>query len=218
MGLLVLVRHGQASFGDEDYDALSPLGHEQAALVARRLGRIAPEARVVSGAMTRQRQTADVIAATLGSTVTTDPRWDEYDHEGIVVAHLRAAAGAPSPEPPASSRAFQAILDDALRSWTTPGSAPLLGESWSDFVLRTRAAFDDAAPASGTAVVVSSAGAIAAVCASLIGLDPAGWISLNRVMVNSSVTKVAVGRSGRSLVSYNDHAHLEGRAELLSYR
>ena len=30
MGTLYLVRHGQASFGADDYDQLSPLGHQQA--------------------------------------------------------------------------------------------------------------------------------------------------------------------------------------------
>ena len=30
MGTLYLVRHGQASFGADDYDVLSPAGHEQA--------------------------------------------------------------------------------------------------------------------------------------------------------------------------------------------
>ncbi|MEP6791213.1 MAG: phosphoglycerate mutase family protein, partial [Ramlibacter sp.] len=29
MGTLYLVRHGQASFGADDYDKLSPLGHKQ---------------------------------------------------------------------------------------------------------------------------------------------------------------------------------------------
>ena len=29
MGILYLVRHGQASFGEADYDRLSPLGHRQ---------------------------------------------------------------------------------------------------------------------------------------------------------------------------------------------
>ena len=29
MGTLYLVRHGQASFGADDYDNLSPLGHQQ---------------------------------------------------------------------------------------------------------------------------------------------------------------------------------------------
>jgi broad specificity phosphatase PhoE len=30
MGQLYLIRHGQASFGAEDYDNLSELGHQQA--------------------------------------------------------------------------------------------------------------------------------------------------------------------------------------------
>ena len=34
MGTLYLVRHGQASFGEADYDRLSPMGHQQ----SRRLG------------------------------------------------------------------------------------------------------------------------------------------------------------------------------------
>ena len=34
MGTLYLVRHGQASFGADDYDNLSPLGHQQ----SQRLG------------------------------------------------------------------------------------------------------------------------------------------------------------------------------------
>ena len=34
MGLLILVRHGQASADQADYDVLSPLGRRQAGLVA----------------------------------------------------------------------------------------------------------------------------------------------------------------------------------------
>ncbi|MEC8667907.1 MAG: histidine phosphatase family protein, partial [Pseudomonadota bacterium] len=30
MPTLYLIRHGQASFGADDYDVLSPIGHEQA--------------------------------------------------------------------------------------------------------------------------------------------------------------------------------------------
>ena len=36
MRLLYLVRHGQASFGKRDYDALSELGHEQSRCSAAR--------------------------------------------------------------------------------------------------------------------------------------------------------------------------------------
>ena len=37
MRLIYLVRHGQASFGKRDYDALSELGHEQSRLLGRAL-------------------------------------------------------------------------------------------------------------------------------------------------------------------------------------
>ena len=37
MPIVLLVRHGQASFGSDDYDSLSDLGHRQAELTGRRL-------------------------------------------------------------------------------------------------------------------------------------------------------------------------------------
>jgi broad specificity phosphatase PhoE len=59
MGVVLLVRHGQASFGADDYDVLSETGVEQ----SRRLGRVLAEqglapVAVVHGAMRRQRDTA----------------------------------------------------------------------------------------------------------------------------------------------------------------
>jgi hypothetical protein len=39
------------------------------------------------------------------------------------------------------------------------------------------------------------------------------------VVVNASVTKVVVGRRGTSLVSFNDHSHLEAAEPgLVTYR
>ena len=35
MGSLILVRHGQASFGEKNYDKLSKLGHLQARLLGK---------------------------------------------------------------------------------------------------------------------------------------------------------------------------------------
>ncbi|NUQ87355.1 MAG: histidine phosphatase family protein, partial [Glycomyces artemisiae] len=58
MGLLLLVRHGQASFGADDYDVLSETGWEQARLLGRWLAerRVTPTA-VVQGGMRRHRET-----------------------------------------------------------------------------------------------------------------------------------------------------------------
>jgi broad specificity phosphatase PhoE len=57
-----------------------------------------------------------------------------------------------------------------------------------------------------------------AVAAQLLGLDTRSWIRLNRCIVNTSITKVVFGRSGRTLVSLNDQAHLEHDARLITYR
>jgi hypothetical protein len=44
------------------------------------------------------------------------------------------------------------------------------------------------------------------------------WAALNRVSVNTGVTKVIAGKRGLSLSTYNEHTHLEREPELLSYR
>ena len=64
MGAILLVRHGQASFGSADYDVLSPSGEQQ----ARRLGaalaaRGIRPASVISGSMRRQRASAAALVA-----------------------------------------------------------------------------------------------------------------------------------------------------------
>src|SRR5215470_17458685 len=61
MGYLVLVRHGQARMFEKDSDQLSPLGEEQARMLARfwiREGLKFDE--VYSGALVRQRRTAEI--------------------------------------------------------------------------------------------------------------------------------------------------------------
>jgi hypothetical protein len=70
-----------------------------------------------------------------------------------------------------------------------------------------------------TAIVVTSAGVVAGICVRLLGLPPEAFIAFNRPSVNAGLTKVVVGASGSTLVSYNDHAHLErGHRSLVTYR
>ena len=40
MAFVYLIRHGQAGFGTQHYDALSPLGHQQSGVVGRAGGKI----------------------------------------------------------------------------------------------------------------------------------------------------------------------------------
>jgi broad specificity phosphatase PhoE len=215
MGVLYLVRHGQATGIEGAYDTLSPVGVEQARAVGAELARRGVRAtRVVTGALRRQQQTAEEMGLR-GAEV--DPGWDEYDHLALLAAQgepdqLAARLGS-SPDP---ARALQALLDGALGTWVTAEEPGRYAETWPAFRDRVAAAL---ATVDGDTVVVTSAGPISAVAAGLLGVPPEGWLALNRVMVNTSITTVVLGRSGASLVSFNDHAHVAGDGRrLLTYR
>lgn len=231
MPSVLLVRHGQASFGAADYDVLSELGHRQADTVAARLaGLPGGIATVVTGAMRRQRETATPLLRRLGLEAEVDGRFDEYDHQTLVAAAAAAdragvLEGADDLDAylaaaPDRARAFQAVLERSLTRWIA-GTDDGHGETWEQFRVRVRdaiAGIVDGLEGSATAVVVTSGGVIAAVAADALHLDGAGWGRLNTVIVNSSITRLVVGRRGTTLVSVNDHAHLEHDPVLLSYR
>lgn len=210
----MLLRHGQASFGAADYDALSELGREQAAVAGAELAqRGLRDLVVVSGTLSRQRDTAEIAATEigLGASPSTDSRWNEYDHVGMVTDHADGA-DVDSPE------SFQAVLDVALESWVRAAHA----DGWTAFSDGAVAALRDLVGAlqpGRDAVVSTSGGVIAAVCGHLLSAPPEGIVALNRVTVNAACTTLAVGGSGISLISFNDHAHFTGaRAHLRTYR
>jgi broad specificity phosphatase PhoE len=212
---ILLIRHGQASYGTDDYDRLSDAGHAQAAAIAGELvRRRASIERVVHGSLRRQRETAAPTVEALSLPATIDPRFDEYDMDEIVSGHTDSAVRT-NTEPsgqPVSSREFQRILELGMSAWIDAADASACAETWPAFATRCDAAL--AAVAAGltsgsTAVVFTSAGVIAALCCSLLTLPPKTLIALNRVAVNGGLTKVASGRSGLSLVSFNEHGYLE---------
>src|ERR1700759_4425511 len=115
MGVLILVRHGQASFGAADYDVLSPAGVEQ----SRRGGRALAEQGVVPdvvlhGDMRRQRETAEQMSLAAGWAVRhrADGRWDEFDHLAVMADHTRSARDL-------DRRAFQEVFEKATARWTS---------------------------------------------------------------------------------------------------
>lgn len=217
MALVYLARHGQASFGAHDYDVLSDLGRHQAQVLGAELRRrgVRPN-RVLSGTLQRQRDTAQAAldAAGLDPSYETDERWNEYDHEAVLQHH----GGAPS----SAGSGVQSVLDGALDTWAATAQDSPCAESWPDFETRVVNALQDLAARLGrgeSAVVFTSGGVIGAICARLLGLTGTAFLGFNRVTVNAALTKIVQGRSGTSLVSFNDHAHFEGEhAGLLTYR
>lgn len=220
MGSLLLIRHGQASFGAADYDQLSPLGHQQAQWTADELERRGVVAGSVRhGSLRRQIETAAPIPGSAEAVV--DPRWNEYDSDDLMAAHSPSTARLHG-SPQISSREFQVILEGALHAWVAAGDASEARETWPQFRGRIQAALTDAAAQVGsgeTGIVTTSAGAIAAACTLLLGGDAETFVRFNRTGINAGITKIVTGRGGLSLVSFNDHGHLEAQGrEVVTYR
>jgi broad specificity phosphatase PhoE len=224
MPAVLLIRHGQASFGTADYDVLSETGVLQAAAVHAALAErgIAVD-RLVSGSLRRQLDTLKPWTDA-GAEVSVDARWDEYDSEDVLGAHATVPA---SPErhdgdaaPPMTSRRFQEVIDPALRAWVEAGADGPAAETWPMFRERVTEALRDliASLRSGeTAAVSTSGGPIGALCAQLLGVPDTALVAFNRVTINAAITKLVSGRGGTTLVSFNEHAHLEP-AGLVTYR
>jgi broad specificity phosphatase PhoE len=223
MGVVLLVRHGQASFGADDYDVLSETGWTQSRLLGRYLADrgVRPDV-VVHGDMRRHRDTASAMAEAAGwsAASTVDVGWDEFDHLGVVAAYPDLPGGE------LDRAGFQRVFEQATARWTAGEHDGDYPESWPVFVERVGAALDRACEAAGrgrTALVVSSGGPIAAACAGLV--DPGDgdaasvarrWARLNTVCVNSGVTRLVVGSTGARMLTFNEHPHLEG--DRLTYR
>ena len=221
MSVVLLVRHGQASWGAADYDVLSSVGEEQSRVVGAALAaRGVRPGLVVRGSMRRHRQTADeaVAGGAWDTEVVEDPGWDEFDHQQMLDLHPADAE-----EGEELTRAeFQRWFEGATRRWTGGEFADEYDESFAAFGERVDAALRrtvERLEAGQDAVVLTSGGPISWVVASLLGAEADLWSRLNPVVVNASVTKVVVGGRGSTLVSFNDHSHLESAdGALLTYR
>ena len=221
MSQLLLVRHGQASWGSDDYDLLSAHGEKQSFLVGQALAArgICPD-HLVRGSMKRHRQTAEQAVAGAGweLEVAEDAGWNEFDHEQVFSLH---PPGYGQGEEMTRAQ-FQQWFDGAMIRWAGGDYDEDYDESFSAFGERVGAALRrtvERLSTKQTAVVFTSGGVIAWVTMSLLGGTPHMWAQLNPVTVNSSVTKVVVGGRGATLVSFNDHSHLEAAGDgFITYR
>jgi broad specificity phosphatase PhoE len=206
---VLLVRHAQASFGGGNYDVLSPGGIEQATELAAEIAR--RELRVdwiVTGTLARQRDTVAPLAALTGAPTSIDPRWDEYDSDDILDKY--SESGVRLGRQPGG--AFQVVLEEALLSWIASTERAQPTEPWPAFYERANSALDDLVgklDRGQTALVCTSGGVLAAICLRLLEAPDQTFVRFNRVTVNAGITKIIHGNRGTTMVSFNEHGHLE---------
>ena len=220
---LILVRHGQASFGAADYDRLSELGWRQ----SRWLGEYFAERgatfdRVIRGSLRRHTQTLAGIAEGMGGLLdgAEDARLDEYDSHSLLHAYAAKCGRPPALAQGADRREHFRILREAMYAWTdgTLGSHP--HEPFADFRGRVLAALAQMrAGAVKRVLVVSSGGPISIILAEVLGMPPRGVVDLNLQTRNTGITELQAGTSRIQAVSFNNIPHLDrpDRAGALTY-
>lgn len=230
MAAVYLIRHGQASFGEADYDRLSETGVEQSRVLGRALReRLRRVDGVYAGAMQRHRQTATACLEGLGvdRTPVEIAGFDEFDHEEIIVRYRPEYADierrmADMERAGNPRRAFQDMFGRAVERWVGAGEGGGYRESWPAFRQRCVAALERIIAEQGrskTSLVFTSGGPITAVVQDLLGIPDANAFRINHTLANCGITKVIYSERARYLSTVNEHAHFEGEREaLITYR
>ena len=215
MGTLYLVRHGQASFGEDDYDKLSELGHRQ----SRRLGEYFAAKglhfdAVVTGTLRRHTETFQGIAQGMGlkADVLQWPGLNEYDSEAVISAVYPHKLEKPTS--PEMYRHHFRLLRDGLSQWMAGVVTPRGMPSYDGFVAGVTSALDHvrAQHHGKNVLIVSSGGPISTAVGQVLGTQPETTIELNLRIRNSSVTEFAFTPKRHMLVTYNTLPHLDGPA------
>lgn len=211
MGTLYLVRHGQASFGAQNYDTLSDLGKLQSA----RLGTYWKSQGlqfegVLTGALRRHGQTWAAIAqgANYSQRTLVLPDLNEYDSEALIATiHPEPLA---KPDTPELYRHHFRLLRQGLAAWMQGSTQPAGMPTYADFLAGITSALDHVRENhTGAVLMVTSGGPISTALAHVLGAPPSTAIELNMRIRNSSVTEFAFTPKRYMLQTFNTLPHLD---------
>ncbi len=215
MGELLVIRHGQASFGADDYDQLSDLGHQQSALAGAALRAVGwvPD-RLITGTLRRQKETL----ASMGFDANPEEHagLNEYDFNDLLAVRF----GGEVPDPVRHDRKTHfRTLRETIYDWQL-GGLEGAGESWRDFATRVARAQRFATETDAKRVlVISSGGPIGQMVASALDAPPRQMVALNLQVKNTSLTRFFFSAHSFSLHEFNATPHFANKASasLMTY-
>ncbi len=228
MGTLLLVRHGQASAFEDNYDRLSTLGERQARMLGESWRRREQRMdRVFVGPRVRQQRTAEIAAETGGlpppvvledlDEMRVEPLFREHLPELFAKhAHLNALGDAmvAADGDVARARGFARLFEAVLQLWVR-GEVNAPGvESWLEFRARVRHALAVVrTEARGQRIAAfTSAGPVASAVQLALGADDDTTLSLAFRVRNSSISEFVFSGERFSLASFNETPHLPDAA------
>jgi broad specificity phosphatase PhoE len=216
MSLITLIRHGQASFGAENYDLLSDLGRQQAAAVGDYFAaqQISFDS-IVHGKMSRQTETAQIMADSkkfVGELIL-DNGANEFDSDQLLNHYLpllitenSALAAIIQSETPwyNCNRSFESIFCELIRLWQTDQECPF--ESWPqfkqrvlDFIIRVQQNYST----EKRIAIVTSGGVISALMQAILSFDDHVFMETCLTINNASLTELKIKSRQRTKVTAN---------------
>lgn len=225
MGQLYLVRHGQASFGADNYDQLSDLGFQQALWLGEYFKTLDIKFdRVVTGSLSRQRQTASSILQGNGQSLTiqTDMGFNEFDFHALAALYCKLTE-IPLPGTQNGGRQFFQMLRRAMTAWAQnelhpadPDDEHPPMETWEQFHERVHSAMQSlcAVEKDECVLVVSSGGSMAMALTQILGCNVETLINLNMQTRNTGIHHLFFNQRGFQMATFNSTPHLLRRDRL----
>lgn len=236
MSTLYLIRHGQASFGKENYDRLSEKGKRQSALLGKFLadGNTIFDA-VFSGTLDRHAGTEREIRAAYekkGMTLPETTRmeeFNEYDSRSILETLIPellkddSSYHADAAKLFTDRKSFQRVFEAAMLKWSSKNYTSKDLVHWADFVNGVYRGLEAIMKRDGRGkrvAVITSGGPVSVAVRKALDLSDANTMRVTWQIKNSSVTRFKCTEDTLMLESFNEVAHLEvaGEEGLITYR
>ncbi|MBU1170704.1 MAG: phosphoglycerate mutase family protein [Proteobacteria bacterium] len=235
MTKLWIIRHGQASFGDSDYDKLSDTGILQSRILGRYFKSTGTEFHIAYvGTMKRQIDTADIALSELcqGSRplkALSEAAFNEYDFKPIITALLpELLVDEPDmnhvlPNIFKDNREFQKMFGKIMDRWVSGRYATPGIETYAQYTGRVREGLvrvTDLEDDKPCIAVFTSGGVISVAMQMALGLSDHEAMRLAWWVKNTSVTLLDYKKGRFNLLYFNllSHLELENKPELLTYR
>ncbi|HEY2392228.1 MAG TPA: histidine phosphatase family protein [Candidatus Angelobacter sp.] len=239
MSRLFLIRHGQASFLERNYDKLSAKGEEQARILGRYWARLnVVFDRVYSGPKVRQKETAHMAGEACKAAGIPWPEptvlnaFDEFQAElvmerslpelvetdtGIRQMHAAFKNACTRPE---QFKTFQEIFEVIIGRWAA-GNLPLEGiEPWADFSNRVQSGLAQlSVNGSGgqNIAIFSSGGPVGVAMQRALDLSTEATLKAAWMVRNGSFSEFLFSPGRFTLSSYNNTPHFTD-PEFLTHR
>ena len=236
MSEIYLIRHGQASFGDANYDRLSHVGVRQSQVLADHLQAqgIHFDA-VYSGPLERQKDTAQAFCERFGAhrpalrEPTVLEAFTEYNAGGLLAARAmqeRNSTGSPADDLdslPQDKKTFQVYFAETVNRWLAGDYDAAGVETWPDFCRRVAQGVDRITSDNGRGrrvAVFTSGGPICVVLKMALDLTGQAAIALSWQTMNASLSCVKYRGTHLALSFFNNTTHLLLAQDpaLLTYR